>query len=117
MQRFDKMMQGVDVYLCNESLWRGDKEPDDQWPLYGNLTGHPMIVFPRDFATKDGYLLPKLETMIGRLYDESTLLTVADACQRAAKLTQRPPLDDLLAKKEEFLADEKFPDENKYYPD
>jgi Asp-tRNA(Asn)/Glu-tRNA(Gln) amidotransferase A subunit family amidase len=117
MQRFDKMMQGVDVYLCNESLWLGNGEPGDQWPLYGNLTGHPMIVFPRGFATKDGYLMPKLETMIGRLYDESTLLTVADACQRAAKLAQRPPLDDLLARKEEFLADEKFPDENKYYPD
>jgi Asp-tRNA(Asn)/Glu-tRNA(Gln) amidotransferase A subunit family amidase len=117
MQRFDRMMQGVDVYLCNESLWLADGEPADQWPLYGNLTGHPMIVFPRGFATKDGYLTPKLETMIGRLYDESTLLTVADACQRAARLTQRPPLDDLLARKDEFLADEKFPDENKYYPD
>ncbi len=117
MQRFDKMMQGVDIYLCNESLWVSDKEPGDQWPLYGNLTGHPMVAFPRDFEKKDGYVKPKMETMIGRLYDESTLLAVADACQPQAKLSPRPPLDEFLSKKDEVLADEKFPDEAKYYPD
>ncbi|MEX2140013.1 MAG: amidase [Pirellulales bacterium] len=117
MQRFDKMMQAVDIYLCNESLWVGDREPDDRWDLYGNLTGHPMVVFPRDFEKKDGFLIPKSEMMIGRLYDESTLLAVAGACQRAARLTQRPPLDHFLAKKDQILADEKFPDENRYYPD
>ena len=75
MQRFDKMMQAVDIYLCNESLWAGNGEPDDQWDLYGNLTGHPMLVFPKKFEKKDGFLMPKPEMMIGRLYDESTLLT------------------------------------------
>lgn len=117
MQRFDKMMQAIDIYLCNESLWTSTGEPDDQWPLYGNLTGHPMLVFPKQFEQKDGFLMPKPEMMIGRLYDESTLLTLAHACQQVAELTQRPPLDQFLAQKDEILAGEEFPDENRYYPD
>jgi Asp-tRNA(Asn)/Glu-tRNA(Gln) amidotransferase A subunit family amidase len=115
MQRFDKMMQAVDVYLCNE--WSQGGDPDDRWDWYGNFTGHPMIAFPRKFEVADGCLLPKPETMIGRIYDESTLLTLAHACQRAIGLTQRPPLEQFLAKKDEILAGEEFPDENKYYTD
>jgi Asp-tRNA(Asn)/Glu-tRNA(Gln) amidotransferase A subunit family amidase len=116
MQRFDKMMQAVDVYLCDE--WIPDGIPDDdRWDWYCNQTGHPGIVFPKTFEAKDGFLLPKPQMMIGRVYDESTLLTLADACQRAIGLTQRPPLDQFLAQKEEILAGEEFPDENKYYTD
>jgi Asp-tRNA(Asn)/Glu-tRNA(Gln) amidotransferase A subunit family amidase len=117
MQRFDQMMQAVDIYLCNELLWTSDREPDDQWDLYGNLTGYPMVVFPKTFEKKDGLLMPQSSMMIGRLYDESTLLTLAHACQQRAHLTQRPPLDQFLSQKDEILAGEKFPDENKYYPD
>jgi Asp-tRNA(Asn)/Glu-tRNA(Gln) amidotransferase A subunit family amidase len=115
MQRFDKMMQAVDVYLCND--WSQGGDPDDRWEWYCNFTGHPMIAFPRKFEVTDGCLLPKPETMIGRIYDESTLLTLAHACQRAIGLTHRPPLDQFLAKKDEILAGEEFPDENKYYTD
>ena len=61
--------------------------------------------------------MPKPQLMIGRAYDESTLLTLADACQRAIGLAQRPPLDRFLAQKDEILAGEEFPDENKYYTD
>src|SRR4029079_8951015 len=57
MQRFDKMMQSVDVLLCND--WTSRKEPVDDWYLYGNLTGHPMITLPKEFKLKDGFLLPK----------------------------------------------------------
>ena len=92
-------------------------DPDDRWEWYGNMTGHPMIAFPRKFEAKDGFLLPKPQMMIGRVYDESTLLTLAHACQRAIGLTQRPPLDQFLAQKDEILAGEEFPDENKYYTD
>jgi hypothetical protein len=74
-------------------------------------------VFPKTFEAKDGFLLPKPQMMIGRVYDESTLLTLADACQRAIGLTERPPLDQFLAQKDEILAGEEFPDENKYYTD
>jgi hypothetical protein len=76
-----------------------------------------MLVFPKKFEHKDGFLMPKPEMMIGRLYDESTLLALAHACQRAAGLTQRPPLDQFLAQKDEILAGEEFPDENRYYAD
>jgi hypothetical protein len=81
------------------------------------MTGHPMIVFPKKFEAKDGVLLPKPQMMIGRVYDESTLLALSHACQRAIGLTQRPPLDQFLAQKDEILAGEEFPDENKYYTD
>jgi len=55
--------------------------------------------------------------MIGRVYDESTLLALAHACQRSIGLARRPPLDQFLARKDEILAGEEFPDENKYYAD
>jgi Asp-tRNA(Asn)/Glu-tRNA(Gln) amidotransferase A subunit family amidase len=113
MQRFDKMMQAVDVYLCDE--WSAGGDPDERWEWYSNMTGHPMIAFPRKFEETDGLLLPKPQTMIGRVYDESTLLTLAHACQRAIGLAQRPLLDQFLAQKDEILAGEELPDENKYY--
>ncbi|MBV9514090.1 MAG: amidase [Mycobacteriaceae bacterium] len=115
MQRFDKVMQAVDVYICHEETPGGDA--DDRWEWYGNMTGHPMIAFPRKFEATDGFLMPKPQLMIGRVYDESTLLTLAHACQRAIGLTRRPPLDQFLAQKDEILAGEEFPDENKYYTD
>src|SRR5690348_11296294 len=115
MQRFDKMMQAVDVYLGEE--WMPGDEPTERWDWYGNMTGYPAIVFPKKFEAKDGGLLPNPQLMIGRAYDESTLLTLADACQRAIGLTQRPPLDQFLAQKDEILAGEEFPDEDKYYSD
>jgi Asp-tRNA(Asn)/Glu-tRNA(Gln) amidotransferase A subunit family amidase len=115
MQRFDKMMQGVDVYLTSD--WHSGGDSDDRWDWYGNLTGHPMIAFPRKLEVTDGYRLPKPQLMIGRIYDESTLLGLAHACQRAIGLTERPPLDQFLAQKDEILAGEEFPDENKYYVD
>jgi Asp-tRNA(Asn)/Glu-tRNA(Gln) amidotransferase A subunit family amidase len=115
MERFDKMMQAVDVYLCDE--WSAGGDPDERWEWYSNMTGHPMLAFPRKFEATDGFLLPKPQTMIGRVYDESNLLALADACQRAIGLTQRPPLNQFLAQKDEILAGEEFPDDNKYYTD
>jgi Asp-tRNA(Asn)/Glu-tRNA(Gln) amidotransferase A subunit family amidase len=115
MRRFDKMMQSVDVYLCHDYNSGGD--PDDHWEWYSNMTGHPTIALPNKFEAQDGFLLPKSQVMIGRVYDESTLLTLAHACQRAVGLTQRPPLDQFLAEKDKILAGEEFPDENKYYTD
>jgi Asp-tRNA(Asn)/Glu-tRNA(Gln) amidotransferase A subunit family amidase len=115
MQRFDKMMQAVDVFLCDDEK-EGD-DPDDKWDWYSNMTGHPKIAFPRKFETQNGFLMPKPQLMIGRIYDESTLLAVAHACQRAIGLSERPPLEKFLAQKDEILAGEEFPDENKYYTD
>lgn len=115
MQRFDRMMQDIDVYICDQSNL--GKDADDRWDWYGNMTGHPQIAIPKKFEAKDGFPMPKPQLMIGRVYDESTLLTLAHACERAIGLTERPPLDRFLAQKDEILAGEEFPDENKYYTD
>jgi Asp-tRNA(Asn)/Glu-tRNA(Gln) amidotransferase A subunit family amidase len=115
MQRFDKMMQPVDAFLCDE--WIPGNDPDERWDWYGNMTGHPMIAFPQKFEAKDGLLLPQPQKLIGRVYDESTLITLAHACQRAMGLAQRPPLDHFLAQKDEILAGEELPDENRFYTD
>ena len=85
--------------------------------LYTNLAGHPVMVFPHKFEKESGLLMPQAQMLTGRAYDESTLLAVADACQRAIGLKERPPLDEFLAQKEEILKDEKFPDETKLYTD
>jgi Asp-tRNA(Asn)/Glu-tRNA(Gln) amidotransferase A subunit family amidase len=115
MQRFDQMMQAVDVFLCDEGL--PDQEPEERWDWYGNMTGHPMITLPKKFEATDGFPLPKPQNMIGRVYDESTLLALAHACQRAIGLTQRPPLDQFLAQKDEILEGEEVLEKNKYYTD
>jgi hypothetical protein len=55
--------------------------------------------------------------LVGRAYDESTLLALADVCQRAVNLKERPPPEKFLVEKDRFLKDEKFPDESKLYTD
>jgi Asp-tRNA(Asn)/Glu-tRNA(Gln) amidotransferase A subunit family amidase len=115
MQRFDKMMQAVDVFLCHE--YHSANDPDDHWEWYSNMTGHPTITLPNKFEEQDGLLLPKPLVMIGRVYDESTLLTLAHGCQQSVGLKQRPPLDRFLTQKDEILAGEEFPDDNRYYTD
>ena len=42
---------------------------------------------------------------------------IHDACRRAIGLTQRPPLDQFLAQKDEILVGEELLDEGKYYTD
>jgi Asp-tRNA(Asn)/Glu-tRNA(Gln) amidotransferase A subunit family amidase len=105
MERFEKLMQTIDIYLGNELS------------LYTNLAGHPLATFPAKFEQDHGYLVPRPRLMVGRAYDESTLLALADAYQRAIGLKERPPLEKFLAEKDQFLKDEKFPDENKLYTD
>jgi Asp-tRNA(Asn)/Glu-tRNA(Gln) amidotransferase A subunit family amidase len=115
MQRLDKVMQAVDVLVCHEWIPGGDT--DDRWDWYGNMTGHPMIAFPRKLEATDGFLLPRPQLLMGRIYDESTLLALAHACQEAIRLTHRPPLDQFLADKDQILKGEEFPDEKTYYID
>ena len=105
MERFEKLMQTMDIYL------------GDELALYTNLAGHPGLAFPKKFEKEDGFLVPRPQLMAGRAYDESTLLTLADAYQRAISLNERPPLEKFLAEKDLFLKDEKLPDENKLYID
>jgi Asp-tRNA(Asn)/Glu-tRNA(Gln) amidotransferase A subunit family amidase len=105
MERLEKLMQTIDVYSGDELV------------LYTNLAGHPVVAFPKKFEKEHGYLVPRPQLMAGRAYDESTLLALADAYQRAIGLHERPPLEKFLAEKDQFLKDEKLPDENKLYTD
>ena len=75
------------------------------------------MVLPHKFAKEGGFLAPPAQMLTGRAYDESTLLAVADACQRAIGLTEPPPLEQFLAQKVEILKDEEFPDETRLYTD
>jgi Asp-tRNA(Asn)/Glu-tRNA(Gln) amidotransferase A subunit family amidase len=67
-------------------------------PSYGgdvlmatNLTGHPCVVVPDGFLSRDG--TPVSLSFLGRLDGEADLLTVADAWQRATDFhRKRPPL-------------------------
>jgi Asp-tRNA(Asn)/Glu-tRNA(Gln) amidotransferase A subunit family amidase len=105
MERFEKVMQSIDIFVGNELS------------LYTNLAGHPLVTFPGKFEPDKGFLMPRPRLLVGRAYDESTLLALADACQRAIGLKQRPPLEKFLAEKDQFLKDEKLPDETKLYTD
>jgi len=105
MQQIDKSMQKVDIYLGNDGR------------TLTNMTGHPKVVFTKQIKEVEGFRVPQPRRMIGRLYDETTLLTLADAYERALGLNERPPLEKFLADKDKFLAGEVFPDENKLYDD
>ena len=53
-----------------------------------NLTGHPVVVFPIGF-NKDG--LPNSITLIGNLFDEATILSIAKAYQDATGFNKIHP--------------------------
>jgi Asp-tRNA(Asn)/Glu-tRNA(Gln) amidotransferase A subunit family amidase len=105
MERHEKLMRTIDVYA------------GDELALYSNLAGHPQLTFPKKFEKDRGFLVPRPQFMVGRVYDESTLLALADACQRVLGLKERPPLEKFLADKDRILKDEKLPDEKKLYTD
>jgi Asp-tRNA(Asn)/Glu-tRNA(Gln) amidotransferase A subunit family amidase len=105
MEQLEKLMRTIDVYF------------GDELALYTNLAGHPGLAFPRKFEKDAGFLVPRPQLMAGRAYDESTLLALADAYQRAVGLNERPPLEKFLAEKDQFLKGEKPPDPNKLYID
>jgi Asp-tRNA(Asn)/Glu-tRNA(Gln) amidotransferase A subunit family amidase len=87
MRSMAKLMKTVDLYVGS-----------GQDLVITNLAGHPSVVFPGGFADHDGRPAPGSITLTGRLYDESTLLAVAHAYQRATgNHLERPPLERFLA--------------------
>ena len=79
MRETAKMLEAADVWFA----------PDDETSsLLTNLTGHPCVVLPcgTDDAGK-----AKGVCLIGRLYDEATLLAVAKAYQGATTFQQAHP--------------------------
>ena len=58
--------------------------------LATNLTGHPLVVLPNGFNEKGS---PTSFSIIGRLFQEGTILAIANAYQKATAFeTMRPPL-------------------------
>jgi hypothetical protein len=105
MERLETLMQTIDIYLGFELA------------LYTNLAGHPIVTFPEKLEHDHGYLVPRPAMLVGRTYDETTPLALADAYQRTINIKERPPLEKFLAEKDEFLKDERLPDESKLYTD
>ena len=70
-----------------------------------NMSGHPKIAVPRGFEEhkESKRQVPNALLFTGRLYDETTLLIVANAFQRATTHhLATPPLEEFLGNLEEF---------------
>ena len=74
MQKMNELMKNVDVVICPT---RGS---GNQLSIT-NLTGHPVVCMPTGFDKR--FNLPTSITLVGRLYDEATLLSAAKALQDA----------------------------------
>ncbi len=74
------LMDTIDVYVAPP--FEGDNL------LLTNLTGHPCVVLPDGFS-KDG--TPTSITLMGRLYDEGTVLAVARLYQNATGFHRKHP--------------------------
>jgi len=82
IQKMAELMQQVDCYVAPS--WDGDNL------LLTNLTGHPCIAVPTGLAG-DG--TPASISFTGRLFDEGTIIALANAYQRATgHHLKRPPL-------------------------
>lgn len=83
MRAMEKSLEAVDCYVCPS--YGGDNL------LANNLTGHPCVVAPNGFTSKDG--TPTSITFVGRLHGESDLLGLGTAWQEATDYhLKRPPL-------------------------
>lgn len=80
IQEMDTLMQEIDLYIS--PTYGGDNL------LRTNLTGHPSVVLPNGFTENDH---PTSITFIGRLFDEETLLGVAQQYQQATDFHLRHP--------------------------
>ena len=82
MQAMAQLMGELDVYVAPS--YRGHNL------LLTNLTGHPAVVVPNGMGAKG---IPTSITFTGRLYDEATVLAVAQAYQQATGFqAHHPPL-------------------------
>ena len=72
MQKVNEVMNTIDVMICPT---RGSGNQG----AITNLTGHPVVCMPTGFDKRNN--LPSSITLIGKLYDEATLLSAAKAYQ------------------------------------
>jgi Asp-tRNA(Asn)/Glu-tRNA(Gln) amidotransferase A subunit family amidase len=80
IRKMNELMQTVDLYVAPS--WQGPNL------LLTNLSGHPCVVVPNGFNDLG---LPTSISFTGRLFDEGTILAVANAFQQATDFhLQRP---------------------------
>jgi Asp-tRNA(Asn)/Glu-tRNA(Gln) amidotransferase A subunit family amidase len=72
MQKMNEAMKDIDVLICPT---RGSGNQS----AITNLTGHPVVCIPTGFDKR--FNLPTSITLIGKLYDEATILAAANAYQ------------------------------------
>ena len=82
MQKVNEVIQKYDVIIC-------PSKGDGNQSAITNLTGHPVVCLPTGFDKKLN--LPTGISFVGNLYDESTLLTIANAYQGATHWNQLHP--------------------------
>lgn len=70
MEEVNKVIEEYDVIIC--PTWGGNQV------AITNLTGHPAVIFPTGFNKRN---MPTTITLIGKLYDEATLLALAKLYQ------------------------------------
>jgi Asp-tRNA(Asn)/Glu-tRNA(Gln) amidotransferase A subunit family amidase len=85
MQAMAKIMMDFDLYISNNDL--GDC-------TLTSLTGHPAVVLPWNFASvRNGPPQPQTTTLVGNLFADDKILSVASAFQKATQWhTHRPTL-------------------------
>ncbi len=82
MQKVNEVIQQYDVIICPS---RGDGNQS----AITNLTGHPVVCLPTGFDKKLN--LPTGISLIGNLYDEATLLAIANKFQGATHWNKLHP--------------------------
>ncbi len=80
MQKVNEVIEKYDAIIC--PTWVGNQA------AITNLTGHPAISMPTGFNKKHS---PTSITLIGKLYDEATLLSVANVYQDATEWNKMHP--------------------------
>lgn len=84
MQKVNELMNTIDVLICPT---RGSGNQG----AITNLTGHPVVCMPTGFDKR--FNLPTSITLIGKLYDEATILAAAKAYQDATQWDEiHPPM-------------------------
>lgn len=82
MQKVNEAMKDIDVLICPT---RGSGNQG----AITNLTGHPVVCMPTGFDKRNK--LPTSITLIGKLYDEATILAAAKCYQDATQWDEMHP--------------------------
>ena len=82
MQKVNEVMQQYDVIICPS---RGDGNQS----AITNLTGNPVVCVPTGFDKR--FNLPTGISFVGNLYDEATILSIAQAFQKATNWDEAHP--------------------------